>query len=221
MNLFPIFLKLEGRRCLVVGAGEIAEGKIQSLLTADAQVTVVAPEAKPELMTLARDGRIVWNQREFVPGDLDEAFLVIAATNIPDVNSAVYREALQRNVICNAVDDPPNCDFYFPSIVKRGDLQIAISTAGDSPALAQQLRKEIDEQLPGDLGAWLAALGKLRREVLAEMPAGDDRKQLLHELAQRSVCELEECPSRQLAQKTAVSVVRSHGLAQEKQKLSS
>lgn len=208
MSLFPIFLKMEGRRCLVVGAGEIAEGKIQSLLTADAQVTVVAPEAKPELMTLARDGRIVWNQRKFVPGDLDGAFLVIAATNVLDVNSAVYREALQRNVICNAVDDPPNCDFYFPSIVKRGDLQIAISTAGDSPALAQQLRKEIEEQLPSDLGAWLAVLGKLRREVLAEMPAGDDRKLLLHELAQRSVCELEECPSRQLARDRVTSIAR-------------
>lgn len=203
MSLFPIFLRLEGRQCLVVGAGEIAEGKIQSLLAADARVTVVAPEAKPELEALARDARILWHQREFAPGDLDGIFLVVAATNVPDVNSAVYREALQRNVICNAVDDPPNCDFYFPSIVKRGDLQIAISTAGESPALAQQLRREIDEQLPRDLGPWLAALGELRREVLAAMPAGDDRKLLLHELAQRSVCELEECPSRHLARSKA------------------
>ncbi|HYK37078.1 bifunctional precorrin-2 dehydrogenase/sirohydrochlorin ferrochelatase [Alloacidobacterium sp.] len=199
MSLFPIFLKLEGRRCLVVGAGEIAEGKIQSLLAADAHVTVVAPEATLGLTAIARPGRIEWNQREFVPGDLDGVFLVVAATNVPEVNATVYREALQRNVICNAVDDPPNCDFYFPSIVKRGDLQIAISTAGESPALAQQLRKEIDEQLPDNLSPWLAALGELRREVLAAMPAGDNRKLLLHDLAQRSVCELNECPSRQLA----------------------
>jgi len=203
MSLFPIFLKLENRPCLVVGAGEIAESKIHSLLAADACVTVVAPEAKPALKDLARSGRFAWHEREFVPDDLSGAFLVVAATNIPEVNAAVYREALQRNVICNAVDDPPNCDFYFPSIVKRGDLQIAISTAGESPALAQQLRADIDTQLPDDLGPWLKSLGELRREVLAAMPAGDARKLLLHELARRPVCELEECPSRQLARNTA------------------
>lgn len=203
MSLFPIFLKLEGRRCLVVGAGEIAEGKIQSLLAADARVTVVAPEAKPELIALAQDGRLEWHQREFVAGDLDGVFLVVAATNVPEVNAAVYREALPRNVICNAVDDPPNCNFYFPSIVKRGELQIAISTAGESPALAQRLRKEIDEQLPHDLGPWLAKLGELRRDVLGSMPANENRKLLLHELAQRAVCELEECPSRHLARSKA------------------
>ncbi len=209
MSLFPIFLKLEDRPCLVVGAGEIAESKIHSLLTAGACVTVVAPEAKPGLAALARDGQFTWHKREFERGDLDGMFLVVAATNLPEINATVYGEAQRRNVICNAVDDPPNCDFYFPSIVKRGDLQIAISTAGESPALAQQLRKEIDTQLPEELGPWLQALGELRREVLAAMPAGDPRKLLLHELAQRRVCELEDCPSRLLAQKTAVANGRS------------
>ncbi|WP_158748330.1 bifunctional precorrin-2 dehydrogenase/sirohydrochlorin ferrochelatase [Acidobacterium sp. S8] len=201
MSLFPIFFKLDGRPCLVVGAGEIAESKIHSLLTADAQVTVVAPEAKPDLVELAQAGRFAWHQREFAPDDLEGIFLVVAATNVPEVNAGIFREARKRNIICNSVDDPPNCDFYFPSIVRRGDLQIAISTAGESPALAQQLRKEIDEQLPQDLGPWLKALGELRREILASMPAGEPRKQLLHELAQRQVCELEECPSRQLAKR--------------------
>jgi siroheme synthase-like protein len=102
-------------------------------------------------------------------------------------------------VLCNAVDDPPFCDFYFGSVVRRGDLQIAISTAGESPAVAQRLRREIDAQLPEDLGPWLARLGSLRREVLAHYPAGEDRKRLLHTLAQRSLCESPECPTRQLA----------------------
>jgi siroheme synthase-like protein len=115
-----------------------------------------------------------------------------------DVNASVYRDAVNRNILCNAVDDPPNCDFYFPSVVRRGKLQIAISTAGESPALAQQLRKEIDEQLPQDLGPWLDDLGELRREVLAAVPAGESRKLLLHELAQRQVCGSNHCPSRQL-----------------------
>jgi precorrin-2 dehydrogenase/sirohydrochlorin ferrochelatase len=208
VSLFPIFLKLDGRRCLVVGAGEIAESKIQSLLGADARVTVVAPKAKPAITVLARAGRIIWHEREFLPVDLDGVFLVVAATDTPEVNATVYREARQRSVLCNAVDDPPNCDFYFPSIVKRGDLQIAISTAGESPALAQQLRQDIDTQLPQDLGPWLTSLGELRREVLAAVPAGDGRKLLLHELARRSVCELEECPSRRLVRDAAAEVHR-------------
>ncbi|HVW77153.1 MAG TPA: bifunctional precorrin-2 dehydrogenase/sirohydrochlorin ferrochelatase [Alloacidobacterium sp.] len=205
MSLFPIFFKLDGRRCLVVGAGEIAESKIHSLLAADAVVTVVAPEARPDLIKMALSGRFFWLQREFRPSDLDDNFLVVAATNLPEVNAAVFREAQRRNIICNAVDDPPNCDFYFPSIVRRGDLQIAISTAGESPALAQQLRREIDENLPSDLGSWLKNLGELRREVLDAMPPGDTRKQLLHTLAQRQVCELAECPSRQLAKNVVAS----------------
>jgi precorrin-2 dehydrogenase / sirohydrochlorin ferrochelatase len=209
MSLFSIFLKLNGRRCLVVGAGEIAESKIHSLLAAEADVTVIAPEAKPALARLAAQGRFVWHQRAFQAADLDGMFLVVAATNRSDVNALVYEESAERNVICNAVDDPPHCDFYFPSVVKRGNLQIAISTAGESPALAQQLRKDIDDQLPEDLGPWLDELGKLRREVLTMMPAGEPRKLLLHELAQRHVCDLENCHSRRLAREvTALTNIR-------------
>jgi precorrin-2 dehydrogenase/sirohydrochlorin ferrochelatase len=199
MSLFPIFLKLQDRPCLVVGAGEIAESKIHSLLTAGARVTVVSPEAKPDLVALADEGRFTWHRRAYIESDLDGIFLVVAATDEMKVNASVYRDAVNRNILCNAVDDPPNCDFYFPSVVRRDKLQIAISTAGESPALAQQLRKEIDEQLPNDLGPWLDDLGELRREVLATLPAGESRKLLLHELAQRQVCGSDHCPSRQLA----------------------
>ena len=114
--------------------------------------------------------------------------LVIAATNDREVNRAVFEEASRRSILCNTADDPPLCDFFFASIVQRGELQIAISTAGQSPALAQRLRREIDAQLPPDLGPWLDQLGQLRREVLQAMPAGAERKALLHELAHREVC---------------------------------
>jgi precorrin-2 dehydrogenase/sirohydrochlorin ferrochelatase len=204
MDLFPIFLKLASRRCTVVGAGNLAESKIESLRTANARVTVIAPSARPRFADLAAGGEIEWKQREYVTGDLTGNFLVVAATNDPAVNRAVFREATENHILCNAVDDPPFCDFYFPSVVRRGDLQIAISTAGASPALAQRLRKEINSQLPLDAGDWLTELGNLRREVMQREPLNDERKWLLHQLAQREVCGFDGCPSRVLAREHAL-----------------
>jgi len=178
MSLFPAFLKLKKRRCLVVGAGEIAWSKITSLLDAEAAVHVIATEARDEVHVLAAQGRIHLELRAYRPDDVAGNFLVIAATDEMAVNASVYRDAEERNILCNAVDDPPNCDFYFGSIVRRGDLQVVISTNGESPALAQRLRREIDALLPLDLGPWLKDLGQLRREVLQLYPAGDDRKRL-------------------------------------------
>jgi siroheme synthase-like protein len=199
VSLLPVFLRLEGRKCLVVGAGTVALAKIESLREAGAAITVVAPQANAAVRGLASAGVLAWRERVFGPADLDGVFLVIAATNASDTNRAVYEEARRRNVICNAVDDPPNCDFYFGSVVRRGDLQVAISTAGESPAVAQRLRREIDAQLPQDLGPWLAELGKLRNEIRAAMPAGENRNLLLHELAQRHLCSSTTCPTRQFA----------------------
>src|ERR1700761_5295411 len=203
MSLFPMFVKLTARPCVVVGAGAIAEGKIEALLQAEARVRVIAPEALVRVREWAAGGEIEWLQREYVSGDLAGAFLVVAATATPEVNRAVFAEATERGVLCNAVDDPPFCDFYFPSIVKRGELQIAISTAGESPALAQRLRKEINAALPLDTGEWLVGVGRLRREVTAVEPIGEPRKSLLHELAQREVCGFEECPARTRARQHA------------------
>jgi precorrin-2 dehydrogenase/sirohydrochlorin ferrochelatase len=205
MDLFPIFLKIASRPCTVVGAGTLAESKIDSLRAAHAQVTVIAPEAVSRIVDLAEGGEIEWKQREYIDGDLTGQFLVVAATNQPAVNRAVYREAIEKDVLCNAVDDPPFCDFYFPSVVRRGDLQIAISTGGASPALAQRLRKEINAQLPLDAGEWLTDLGNLRREVTQMEPLNEERKWLLHQLAQREVCGYDGCPSRVMARQHALT----------------
>jgi precorrin-2 dehydrogenase/sirohydrochlorin ferrochelatase len=205
MDLFPIFLKIASRPCTVVGAGNLAESKIDSLRAAHAQVTVIAPEAVSRIVDLAEGGEIEWKQREYIDGDLTGQFLVVAATNQPAVNRAVYREAIEKDVLCNAVDDPPFCDFYFPSVVRRGDLQIAISTGGASPALAQRLRKEINAQLPLDAGEWLTDLGNLRREVTQMEPLNEERKWLLHQLAQREVCGYDGCPSRVMARQHALT----------------
>ena len=203
MSLFPIFLKLAARSCVVIGAGNLAESKIESLQAANAKITVIAPQANERIQNLAAAGEIEYQQRPYIDGDLTGSFLVVAATNVPEVNRAVFAEATAKGVLCNAVDDPPFCDFYFPSVVRRGDLQIAISTAGASPALAQKIRKDINAQLPLDAGEWLADLGNLRREVVAAEPLNDERKWLLHQLAQREVCGYDQCPSRLLAREHA------------------
>jgi precorrin-2 dehydrogenase/sirohydrochlorin ferrochelatase len=203
MSLFPIFLKLTGRPCIVIGAGNLAESKIDSLLTAEARVTVIAPMASARIITMAESGEIVLHQREYASGDLAGQFLAVAATNVPTVNRAVFAEAEAAGILINAVDDPPFCDFYFPSVVRRGELQIAITTAGASPALAQRLRKEIDAQLPLDAGEWMAELGNLRREVLQREPANEARRELLHQLASRDVCGFDGCPTRVFARRHA------------------
>ena len=187
MTLLPIFVKLDGRPGLLVGAGNVALEKLHSLLPTGLRIRVIAPEAKDEFRVLAAEGRIQWTQRAFEPADLDGNFIVIAATNDPEVNATVHREADRRGILTNSVDDPPHCDFYFGSIVRRGDLQVAISTAGESPAVAQQLKHEIDAQLPDDLGSWLKEIGQLRRNILATHPPGEDRKALLHRIARRQM----------------------------------
>ena len=187
MNLQPVFLKLDGRPGLLVGAGNVALEKLNTLLSSGIRLRVIAPEVKAEIRAFAAEGKIELVERKFTPEDLDGNFVVIAATDDPEVNATVYRESVARGILVNSVDDPPHCDFYFGSVVRRGDLQVAISTAGESPSVAQQLRREIDEQLPEDLGPWLAKIGELRREILATYPVGEERKALLHRIAKRKL----------------------------------
>jgi precorrin-2 dehydrogenase len=194
--LFPVFLKLAHRPCLVVGAGEIAKAKIASLLEAGASVLVVSPEAAPEIQAHAANQQITWEKREYQASDLSGKFLAIAATSDTAVNNAVFTEAQRLGILCNAVDDPPNCDFYFPAVVRRGDLQIAISTAGESPAFAQKLRRAFENALSQHLGDWLGAIGEFRREILAAYPASEARKRALHVLANNGGCESQSCPGR-------------------------
>src|SRR5438132_12608960 len=184
-----MFLKLEGRPCLVVGAGTVAEGKIGSLLLAGATVRVVAPQANVAVQEWARTGVMRWESREFCLLDLDGVFLVIAATSSNEVNGSVFREAQRRNVLCNAVDDPEHCDFYYPAVVRRGQLQIAISTGGQSPALAQRLRRELEMEFGEEYSEWVEELGKVREKLLSSELDSDHRKQLLHSLASRDAFE--------------------------------
>ncbi len=190
MSLFPIFVKLEGRLVVVVGGGEIAAGKIDGLLRAGAGVRVIAPEVHASFVEPIRSRKIEWIPRKFQPADLAGAALAIAATSAPGVNGAVYREAEARGILCNAVDDIENCHFYYGSIVQRGDLQIAISTNGKSPALAQRLRQELEQQFGPEYEVWLEWLG-VARELLRTADGGgtESNKQMLHHLASKPMYE--------------------------------
>jgi siroheme synthase-like protein len=170
-------LRLEGRRCVVVGGGEVGLEKVEGLLTCDAAVTLVAPTAHPELEALAAEGSIAWERREYRAEDLERAFLVIAATGDSDVNIAVHEDAEARAMLVNVVDVPPLCNFILPAIVRSGPLAIAISTAGASPALAKRMKREIAEQF-GDHYARLAVLlNDARGWAKATLPTFQERKE--------------------------------------------
>lgn len=187
MSLFPAFLKLAGRRCVVIGAGRVAQEKIDGLLRAGAKVRVVAPRATPRIRAWARARKISWDARPFRPSDLVGAFLAVAATSSPALHASIYSQARRRGVLCNVVDDPEHCDFYYGAVVRRGALQIAISTEGHSPALAQRLRKKIEREIGSEYETWLKEIGAVRRKLLSDKKlTSARRKLLLHCLASDS-----------------------------------
>jgi precorrin-2 dehydrogenase / sirohydrochlorin ferrochelatase len=185
MNLFPMFLKLQGRRCLVVGAGRVGESKIESLLGTGAELLVVSPRVTGRVAEWAAAGKLRWLPRRFRPKDLEQIFLVVAATSNLGVNELVFREASRRGVLCNAVDDPGRCDFFYPAVVRRGPLQIAISTCGQSPALAQRLRHDLEQEFGPAYEPWLNELGRARRALLERNMDAIQRKARLLHLASR------------------------------------
>lgn len=190
-----MFLKLEGRTCLVIGAGSIGEPKIRSLLQARAEVHVIAPNATAVVAAWADAGLLTWQSRHFVTQDLEAVFLVVAATSSRDVNEEVFREAQRRKILCNAVDDPEHCDFYYPAVVRRGQLQFAISTGGRSPALAQRLRRELERQFRAEYAGWVDELGNARQELQASDLEPEAKKRRLHELASPEAFEATHRPN--------------------------
>ena len=184
--LFPIFLKLDGKPCLVVGAGRIAQGKIAGLLESGARVHVVAPIATAQVQAWSEAGTISWEARPFETSDLDDTFLVVAATASPEANNAIYADAQRRRILCNVVDVPDLCDFYYAAVVRRGKLQVAISTAGESPTLAQRLRKEIEQHIPEEYAAWLDKVGRERRTLLRKEPDPSRHLEQLRALSSRA-----------------------------------
>ena len=181
-RLFPMFVKLTGRQVLVVGAGAVGEAKISSLLDTGAHIRVVALQANSAVQEWANAAAIVLEERAFAPGDLEGVFLVIAATSSRELNGFIFTEAQRRQILCNVVDVPDLCDFFYPAVVRRGDLQIAISTSGQSPLLAQRIRKQLEQQFGPDYANWVEELGKIRREVLSSDLPVERKRELLRSL---------------------------------------
>jgi siroheme synthase-like protein len=169
-------LRLSGRRCVVVGGGEVGLEKVEGLLACDGRVVVVAPEAVPELQELAAEGSIEWERREYEVGDLEATFVVIAATNRTDVNIRVYEDAERRAMLVNVVDVPPLCNFILPAIVRTGPLAIAISTAGASPALAKRIKAEVAAAYGEPYARLAVLLNDARGWAKATLPTYQDRK---------------------------------------------
>lgn len=185
MHLFPLFLKLRGRRCLIVGGGPISEGKIASLLETGAQITVIAPRVTHAIARWAKQKKIRLQLKPFRSADLHGIFLVVAATNSSKVHRSIYRQARARGVLCNIVDVPQLCDFYYPALVRRGQLQIAISTAGASPSLARRLRQELELAFGPEYAHWLKHLSRERKKLLAKKMLPPDRINVLKLQASR------------------------------------
>jgi uroporphyrin-III C-methyltransferase/precorrin-2 dehydrogenase/sirohydrochlorin ferrochelatase len=189
-SVYPAFLRLSGRPCVVVGGGAVAEDKVLGLLDAGARVTVVSPELSRRLEDLAEHGAIALLRRPYRAGDLAGAFLAIAATDDGAVNDAVWTEAEQRGILLNAVDDLPHCSFIAPSIHRQGDVTVAVSTAGKSPALAVRLRERVARAIGPEYATLADMLGRLRPEVQARVPDARARTRLWYDIVDSDVLEL-------------------------------
>ncbi len=187
MTVYPLFVDLRGRRCVVVGGGPMAEAKVAALLECGADVVVVSPEATQRLQAWAAQGHVRWEARPYRSGDLEGAWLVVCAPDDRRVNARVWEEAQARGVWMNAVDDPPHCSFIAPAVHRQGDLVVAVSTSGKAPALAVRLRDRFASQLGPEYAAFLELAGDLREELARRVPEFHRRRDLWYRIVDSDV----------------------------------
>ncbi len=190
MSHYPISLNLTNQKCVVIGGGAVAERKVLTLLDFGAAVTVAAPELTPRLGDLAAAGLVEHAAVPYAPEILRGAFLVIAATDDRDVNKAISSEAQRRGILVNVADDPELCTFFMPAVVRRGDFIVSVSTSGRSPALAKQVREELESRFGPEYGELADLLGELREEVKAKYPDECDRRQAFSRILSSDVLDL-------------------------------
>ena len=189
MRYYPIGLDISGRRCLVIGAGEVGERKAQRLLECGARVSVVGRELTPALSGLAQAGRIAHIPGDYDEGQLEGVFLVIGATDDRDVNERIYRDARKHGVLANIVDDPDRCDFILPALCRQGDLVITVATGGKSPALAKKLRQELEERYGPEYEVLLKIMGELRAKIIDRGQGPDENRKIFETLVGSDILE--------------------------------
>ena len=182
MQYYPVNLNVKNRNCLVVGGGRVGTRKVRTLLECGARVTVISPKATPELEQLAGQGQIQWHTRDYRASDLDDAFMVIGATDDQRLNRNIHQDAEMAQRLCNIADQPDLCNFILPAIMRQGDLMISVSTAGKSPAFAKYLRQQLEKQYGPEYGALLHLMGAIRKRLLAEEHAPEAHKTLFEQL---------------------------------------
>ena len=187
---YPIYVQLREQPCVVVGGGKIAEGKVDGLLASEARVTVIAPELTSTLQKLVRKKRIQHFARAYQAGDLTGAFMVICATDQPAINHQVWEDANANHQLVNVVDDTPHCNFIAPSILRKGDLTIAISTSGKAPALAVRLKERLQEEIGPQYARFLELAGELREPLSQHVPDFETRKALWYELVDSEILDV-------------------------------
>lgn len=204
MKTYPICLiDLENKRSVVVGGGRIALRKTRGLIEAGASITLISPEVEPELRKLAESNSIIWLPRKYREGDLGNAFLVIAATNDPDANHQIWREAAKVECLINVVDDPKHSNFILPAVVKRGEIQISISTGGSSPALARRLREDLEKIITPEYQDLAEILAELRPELISRTQPGEPRLQMALALVDSPILEIIKLYGKEAALKYA------------------
>ncbi len=182
-EFFPVFLNLKDKLCIVVGGGKVAERKVENLLTAQAKVKVISPEVTLKLKKLVEEGKIEWEKRIYKKGDLNSAWLVIAATNNPEIQKEIFKEAEEKRIFCNVVDVPELCSFIVPSTIRRGLLTIAISTSGVSPAVARRLRETLEQIIGEEYTLYLKLMKDLRKQILNLNISSEEKEEKLQKLA--------------------------------------
>ncbi len=184
---YPVYIQLHEQPCVVIGGGKIAEGKVEGLLAAGAKITLISPEITSHLNELVKQDQMAYVPREYQPGDLSGAFMVICATDQTGINHQVWQEASANQQLVNVVDDTPRCNFIAPAILRKGDLTIAISTGGKAPALAVRLKERLKEEIGPEYERFLELSGQLREPLARHIPDFETRKALWYELVDSDV----------------------------------
>ena len=187
---YPVYIELREQPCIVIGGGKIAEGKVEGLLAGWANVTVISPDLTAHLRELVEEKKITYLARAYQPGDLTGAFMVICATDQAEINHQVWQEASANRQLVNVVDDTPRCNFIAPSILRKGDLTIAISTSGKAPALAVRLKERLQRELGPEYERFLELAGELREPLARHIPDFETRKALWYELVDSEILDV-------------------------------